>query len=277
VIGVAFDGTGYGWAADGGRQLWGGEFLVADYDRFRRAGHLRPLPLPGGDAGVTNPCRTALAYLHALGIDAPAGLPPVVACDAVERRVVRRQVERGAGCVPTTSMGRLFDVVASILGVRHRVSYEGQAAMELEALAERGRDDHRVAGFAHAGGIVDPEPVLRSLVAGVGADDEPCHLARSFHRAVADAVVGETVAIRAVTGPVPVALTGGVWQNALLSELVHAALAERGVPVLAHHDVPANDGGLSLGQAVIVGRRPDRDAAVPTVPFGRPGGAAERS
>ena len=121
VIGVAFDGTGFGTAVDGSTQIWGGEILVADYRGFDRVGHLLPLPLPGGDGAVRNPCRIAVAYLTAVGgVDLDGGIPAVAACDPVEFGVVTRQVERGFGSVPTTSMGRLFDAVASLLGVRHR-------------------------------------------------------------------------------------------------------------------------------------------------------------
>jgi hydrogenase maturation protein HypF len=251
VLGFAFDGTGFGEADDGTPQIWGGEVLRAGYSGFERVAHLAPLPLPGGDEAVRNPCRIALAYLTALGIPLDDRLAAVAACDSVERSVVPRQVERGVGCVPTTSMGRLFDVVSSLLGVRHRVSYEAQAAIELEHLAEDGdpsRVELRFRVLRTPGGpdVVDPGPVLSALVEYLLAGTPPADLAAAFHHAVAD-VVGR-VADRRADGR-PVALTGGTFQNALLTRLVRERLG--GHDVLTHRLVPPNDGGLSLGQAVI--------------------------
>ncbi len=255
VIGVAFDGTGYGTAPDGTVQIWGGEILLADYAGYARVGHLAPLPLPGGDAAVRNPCRVALAYLDALGIPTDGSMPPERACDATERAVVARMVASGAGCVPTTSMGRLFDAVASLLGIRHRVSYEAQAAMALEASAVGGAPTVPL-GFALSdAGVLDPGPVLSGLVAGAGDGVATADLARSFHQAVADAVVASARRVRSRAGPVPVALSGGVFQNALLTTLVRRALADEGFTVLTHRAVPPNDGGLALGQAVVAGYR----------------------
>lgn len=261
VLGIAFDGTGHGRAADGSAQAWGGEILLADHDQVERVGHLRPLPLPGGDAGVRNPCRVAVAYLEALGIDPGPAQPAVRACDEVELGVVRRQVARDVGCVPTTSMGRLFDVVASLLGVRHRVSYEAQAAIELEALAEHGRRGAVCLAFARSGeGVIDPAPVLADLVDAVRRGQPVADLALAFHLAVAAAVVDAVAVLTDTTdgaapAPSAVALTGGVFQNDLLATATRAALVGAGHDVLVHGLVPANDGGLSLGQAVLAGRR----------------------
>lgn len=251
VLGFAFDGTGYGEAADGSPQIWGGEVLGAGYSGFERIAHLAPLPLPGGDEAVRNPCRIALAYLTALGIPLDADLPAVAACDDVERRVVPRQVERHVGCVPTTSMGRLFDVVSSLLGVRHRVSYEAQAAIELEHLAEHGDPGRAPLRFGLPGAagrarVIDPAPVLADIAERLRAGAEPADLAAAFHHAVAD-VVGRLADDHA--DGLPVVLTGGVFQNALLTRLVRERLA--GHEVLTHRLVPPNDGGLSLGQAVV--------------------------
>ena len=255
VIGMAFDGTGYGTGPDGAPQIWGGEVLVADYAGFERVGHLAPLPLPGGDAAVRNPCRIAVAYLAALGIDTGGMSPAELACDDTERAVVARMVERGTGCVPTTSMGRLFDAVASLLGIRHRVSYEAQGAIELEAAASHARPV-RPLGFGLAeDGVLDPRPVLEGLLEGLADGVGVADLACSFHHAVAGAVVASAHRAAAAAGRLPVALSGGVFQNALLTALVRRSLEGDGFTVLTHCSVPPNDGGLALGQAVVAGYR----------------------
>ena len=254
VLGFTFDGTGYGADGAGATQIWGGEVLRADFDGFERVAHLAPLPLPGGDEAIRNPCRTAVAWLAALELPLDPTSPPVTACEPIEFGVVQRQVERGVGCVPTTSMGRLFDVVSSILDVRHRIDYEAQAAIELEAIAAAGRPGWVELRFGvtdtDGAALIDPRPVLASLVDGRRNGRSVADLALAFHVAVAD-VVG--VLAERYAGDDPVGLTGGVFQNALLTTLTRARL--EGFDVLTHRAVPANDGGLSLGQAVIAGRR----------------------
>jgi hydrogenase maturation protein HypF len=249
VIGVSFDGTGYG----GDQTIWGGEILKLGRDshRFVRVGHLSPVPLPGGDAAVRNPWRMALSQLWMTGIGWTPDLPPVSAATAAERRLIRSQLETGTGCVPCSSIGRLFDAVASLLGVRQRIDYEGQAAIELEALAESIGD---TAGpelrlTVSSDGVIDPADMLRTMVSALRAGVQPAVLASGFHRAVAVAVV-ET--LKTVAGPVRlVGLTGGVFQNVLLLRGCRQRLQQAGFEVLTHHIVPPNDGGLALGQAAI--------------------------
>ncbi len=240
VIGVAFDGTGYG--ADGA--IWGGEILVAGYDGFDRVDHLRYVPLPGGDVTIRRPARAALAHLWAAGIPWDADLAPVVATSAEELAVLRRQLERDLYCVPTSSMGRLFDAVSSLLDLRHTVSYEGQAAIELEAAA-----DGTPRRYAFDG--TDPAPVLRAAVADLRAGVAPARIALGFHHAVAVLVVEQAVALRSATGLHRVALSGGVWQNVLLVGITRQLLESAGFAVLTHRVVPPNDGGLALGQLAI--------------------------
>ncbi|MGY5103897.1 carbamoyltransferase HypF [Streptomyces sp. 900105245] len=251
VIGVAFDGTGYG----DDRTVWGGEILLADYTGYRRFAHLTPAPLPGGDAGVANPCRLALARLWAAELPWTPALPSVMACSDVEKAVLRRQLERQAACVPTSSMGRLFDAVSSLVGVCHRAGYEAQAAMELEAAALEAAGDDAVAhpfGYGTRGEI-DPAPALAALLADQSRGTPAAVLAARFHRGVARAVTEICRRARTATGLTTVALTGGVFVNALLEEECTVLLARDGFTVLRHGEVPPNDGGLALGQLMVAG------------------------
>jgi hydrogenase maturation protein HypF len=248
VIGVAFDGTGYG---DDGT-VWGGEILLAAYAGYRRIAHLTPAPLPGGDAGVANPCRLALARLWAAGVRWEADLPCVAACTPEELAVLERQLTRGLACVPTSSMGRLFDAVSSLMGVCHRAGYEAQAALELEAAAASARGaDTSAYTFAVTADAYDPAPVLSAIVADLRRGTPAPVMAARFHRGVARAVVEICRQARRATGLTTVALSGGVFANALLEEECAALLAGDGFAVLRHGEVPPNDGGLALGQLVV--------------------------
>ncbi|MFJ4557220.1 carbamoyltransferase HypF [Streptomyces massasporeus] len=245
VIGVAFDGTGYG----DDDTVWGGEILLADYTGFRRYARLSPAPLPGGDAGVTNPCRLALARLWAAGLPWDADLPCVTACAPQELTLLQRQLTGGLACVPTSSMGRLFDAVSSLVGVCHRAGYEAQAALELEAAAASAWGADRSA-YTFADGF-DPAPVLSALVADLRRGTPAAVLAARFHRAVARAVAEICRRARQDTGLATVALSGGVFANAPLEEECARLLTEDGFAVLRHGEVPPNDGGLALGQLVV--------------------------
>ncbi|WP_112470232.1 carbamoyltransferase HypF, partial [Streptomyces triticisoli] len=252
VIGVAFDGTGYG---DDGT-VWGGEVLLADYAGHRRFAHLTPAPLPGGDAGVANPCRLALARLWAAGLPWDTGLPPVAACTPEELSVLQKQLERNLACVPTSSMGRLFDAVSSLVGVCHRAGYEAQAALELEAAATAAQDADRAAypfGLTDGPGPLgcDPAPMLRELLADQRRGTPVPVLAARFHRGVARAVAEICRRARVATGLTTVVLSGGVFANGLLEEECAALLAGDGFTVLRHGEVPPTDGGLALGQLVV--------------------------
>jgi hydrogenase maturation protein HypF len=247
IVGVSFDGTGYGCD----QTIWGGEILTLGRDshRFVRAGHLLPVPLPGGDAAVRNPWRMALSQLWLADIDWAADLAPVAAATDAELRLTRSQLESGTGCVPCSSMGRLFDAVSSLLGVRHRIDYEGQAAIELEALAESAPATVALPLTVRADGVIDPATMVQTMVSALRAGTPPALLAASFHQAVADAVAK---VVRLVAGPVRlVGLTGGVFQNVLLLRACRDRLRLAGFEVLTHHTVPPNDGGLALGQAAV--------------------------
>jgi hydrogenase maturation protein HypF len=248
IIGVSFDGTGYGCD----ETIWGGEILAVgpDSHRFVRVGHLLPVPLPGGDAAVRNPWRMALAQLWTAGIDWTADLAPVATATPAELRLIRSQLESNAGCVACSSMGRLFDAIASLLDVRHRIDYEGQAAIELEVLADTaGSHAAELRMDVRTDGLIDPAGMVRAMVSALRAGVEPAALAAGFHWAVADAVL-QVVSL--VAGKVQmVGLTGGVFQNVLLLRECRHRLQEAGFEVLTHHAVPPNDGGLALGQAAV--------------------------
>ncbi|MYS18701.1 hydrogenase maturation protein HypF [Streptomyces sp. DvalAA-14] len=265
VIGVAFDGTGHG--ADGA--AWGGEVLVAGYRSFRRAAHLGYVPLAGGDASVLRPYRMALAHLYAAGIGWDEAMPAVRACPVRERNVLAHQFVTGFGCVPTSSMGRLFDAVASLAGVRHEVDYEAEAAVALEGLARSAAASPDSAGGYRfgvdpAGGeaaaasdaagpfaVADPAPVVRAVVSDVRAGVGAAVIAARFHAAVA-ALVGDLADLcRDRTGLEVVALGGGVFQNAVLLTQAQHTLTERGFTVLRPRLLPPNDGGIALGQLLI--------------------------
>ena len=244
ILAVTYDGTGYG--TDG--TIWGGELLaVHDPAGFSRAGHLAPFALPGGDGAVREPARIALDLLTRAGVDWAPDLPPVTAVGEAGLHVLAQQIPRGTGCVPTTSMGRLFDAVASLLGVCQQVSYEGQAAVELEHLARGGRPV-RLA-FAVSAGVMDPAPVITGLVDGLRGGAEPADLAAGFHQAVVTATAEAARNCAEAAGVSVIGLTGGVFANRLLLQGVRRTLTKSGYEVLTHRIVACNDGGLALGQA----------------------------
>jgi hydrogenase maturation protein HypF len=243
VIGFAFDGTGYG--TDGA--VWGGEVLVTGYKTFRRAAHLGYVPLPGGDASVLRPYRMAMAHLWAAGVDWTEDLPCVAACSPTERGVLAHQLETGFGCVPTSSMGRLFDAVSSLVGLRHTVAYEAEAAIELECQA-RGHAEVEPYAFGPA---VDPGPVIRAVADDVRRGEPVATIAARFHAAVATLTRGLARVERDLSGLDRVALGGGVFQNALLLAATVRLLEDDGFTVLRPRLLPPHDGGLALGQILV--------------------------
>jgi hydrogenase maturation protein HypF len=250
VVGVSFDGTGYG--TDGA--IWGGEFLLADYRGFERLYHLNYFPLPGGDAAIRRPARTALALLWSLGMEWEDWLAPVKDLCYEERQALRLQLERSLNTTQTSSMGRLFDAAASLAGVRQQVNYEAQAAMEFEAAADPA--EAGVYPFEVGAGIVNPAPVIRSIVADVHGGVPIPTISARFHNGVAEMVRQVCNDIRMKTGVISVALSGGVWQNILLlNKTVFYLLSMEHLRVYIHRQVPANDGGVSLGQAVVAATR----------------------
>lgn len=246
VIGVALDGTGYG---DDGT-IWGGEWFVGDYDGMRRSAHLEPLPLPGGDAAIRQPWRIALAYLNALvePEDFPAEVCFAGLCPG-DAGLIRQQIARGLNVPQTSSMGRLFDAVSALLGVCSEVSYEAQAAIELEQLASLAQD-WRPYPFDVEGDVVRLAPLFYALLESLERGVPIPVMAARFHATIARMVLEVCLRLREETGLTSVALSGGVFQNALLLDLTVPALQDVGFEVLIHHQVPCNDGGISLGQCV---------------------------
>ncbi len=270
VIGVAFDGTGYG--TDG--SLWGGEFLLADLAGFERAGHLAGVPMPGGAAAIRQPWRMAAAYLDAAYPDRRDGRRDAVDGLGVAARHedswadVLAMSRRGINAPVTSSAGRLFDAVAALTGVRDSVSYEGQAAVELEQRAAAAWAAVPPSG-AYRAAITPGAPLT---VAGAGLfraaaedllDGQPVDvIAARFHHGVAAMIVEVCLLLRESSGLGTVALSGGVFQNVLLLETAAGRLEGSGFRVLTHSRVPPNDGGISLGQAVVAAAR-DRAGLLP--------------
>lgn len=253
VLGVAFDGAGLG--TDGA--IWGGEFLLVERAGWERVAHLAYVPLPGGDAAAREPWRSAVAHLWAaFGGELDAlEIPFFRYTDPARRSALARLLQHGMPFPSTSSAGRLFDAVAALIGVRQQSRFEGEAAMQLEAIAEP--STHRSYPMeireAGRGWIVDPAPLVRQVVADTRGNCSAAEIAGAFHNALRDAIVAVAERVRQQGGIARVALTGGVFQNARLTECTVAALSARGFEVLRHRLVPCNDGGLALGQLAIAG------------------------
>jgi hydrogenase maturation protein HypF len=253
ALGVTWDGTGYG--TDG--TIWGGEFLHGDAAAFRRVAHLRPFRLPGGDAAVREPRRVALALLWELFGEAAldySDLPPVRAFPPTERRLLAHMLRRGFNAPITTSAGRLFDGIAALLGLHQQVSFEGQAAIALEFLTDPATDAAYplpvVPPSSEPPGtvlVLDWGPLVEAVLADLRHAEKPGMIAAKFHNALTDAIVAVA---RHVAEP-RVALSGGCFQNRLLTERTAQRLEAAGFEVLLHRQVPPNDGGISLGQVAV--------------------------
>jgi hydrogenase maturation protein HypF len=259
VIGVAFDGTGYG--TDG--KIWGGEFLIADYGAFERRAHLRYVELPGGDAAVRQPWRSALSWLESAfpGEAIPEHLPIFSQTDIRERQLVTQMIRRRFNTVSTSSCGRLFDAVASLVGLRHEVTFEGQAAIELETVAEEGIEESypfEISGDTPA--QIDMRPMIAATVKDVAHKTNVGAISARFHNTVAEVIAEVCRRIRQNDGLKRVCLSGGTFQNVYLLERAVSRLESAGFEVFLHSKVPANDGGIALGQAVIANEIINRGA-----------------
>ena len=260
VIGVAWDGTGYG--PDG--RIWGGEFFVGDYRGFRRAAHLEYLPMPGGEAAIRNPWRLALGYAYALTGRAPA----LAGISTQQEKIVCQQVDRGLNTPMTSAAGRLFDAVAALIGIRQEVSFEAQAAIEMEMLATEaasvsGPATDPVAypygmdgdGEGDTPYLIRLRPLVETVQANLAARVGPATIAVRFHHTMAALIDDVCRRIATESGLRTVALTGGCFQNRLLLALTVRRLDDAGFKVLLHHQVPCNDGGISLGQVALAMHR----------------------
>ena len=246
VIGIACDGLGYG--TDG--TLWGGEIFDVSLAGFSRLAHLEPVPLPGGTTAIRQPWRTAAAWLRVAGAAAP-GLAERI---GPQWTVVDRLLGSRVDLPMTTSAGRLFDAVAALCGVRDRVNYEGQAAIELERLADRSvRDGYPV---TRSGPVINASDLIRAVVADLGRGTVPAVVAARFHHGLAGALVAAATDAAAELGRDAVALSGGVFQNQVLLQAVRAGCERAELRVLVHSRLPCNDGGISLGQVAVAAAGP---------------------
>jgi len=253
VIGVAFDGSGYG--SDG--CIWGGEFLVADYKSFKRLGHLEYMPLPGGDAAIKKPYRTAAGYIYSLlGKETLENLPFIQGIDEQELTLLEQQIDRGINAPLTSSCGRLFDAVSALIGIRSEIDYEAQAAIELEMAAmdaEKSQVNNHPFEVVEADGIhkICFGETLSAIISDLEKGITKSEIAYRFHLTVARMITDVCCRISKKTGISRVALSGGVFQNRLLLRLTMDMLKKTEFDILTHSQVPTNDACISLGQAVI--------------------------
>jgi hydrogenase maturation protein HypF len=256
VIGIALDGTGYG--AD--ENVWGGEVLLADYASFERAAHFAYVRMPGGAAAIHEPWRMAVSYLFQHFGDGFWNLP-ITFIKQLDRRgaeILLKMVERGVNSPLTSSCGRLFDAVAALAGIRQRVTYEAQAAIELEAAIATGND-----GSAYplelspdgAGWLIDTKPMFEALVSDLRRGESASLISCRFHNALIEIFVHLAILLRDRTGLERACLSGGTFQNVYLHEGLGTRLRAAGFEVFTHSEVPAGDGGLSLGQAMVAAHR----------------------
>lgn len=249
AIGVIFDGIGYG--TDG--NVWGGEFLVGDMWSCERVGHFKYQPMPGGDLATRQPWRMALSYLQSIYGEIPEGIQCFNGIAESERRLVAQATAKGINAPLTSSCGRLFDAVAAILGLRQTVSFEGQAAMQLEMIADSEQRTSYPCLLTEDKGqlLFDPSPMLAAILADQAAGVSVAEIAGRFHYTLAVMVSEMCAEISQRTSLKKVVLSGGVFQNCLLTEFTVPRLEKSGLEVLTHSLVPPNDGGIALGQAVV--------------------------
>jgi hydrogenase maturation protein HypF len=259
VIGLAFDGTGYG--SDG--TIWGGEILIAEADRFHRIAHLKPIPMPGAAAAINEPWRMALAYLYdAYGTDLPdLDIPFIKDLSRTKIDVILGMMEKGVNTPLTSSLGRLFDSVAALVGLRDTVTYEGQAAMELEMIAEEmpsrlyewhwDKNGKEEEGSEETRYRISTVPLIKGIVQDLTEGVAPSEISARFHGTIIRMIAELTAVLGRETALNQVAFSGGVFQNAILLSGLSQALTHSGFEVFSHSEIPTNDGGIALGQALV--------------------------
>jgi len=255
VIGVAYDGTGYG---DDGN-VWGGEFLLCDLKKYSRAGHLKYYPLPGGDKAIVEPWRMAYSYLYSiygpkaktLDIDFNQRMD----CNSLS--IIEKMIDKNINSPLTSSCGRLFDAISSLIGIKDEISYEGQAAMELESFCSSGiTEGYKFRTYKEEEKfIIDPQEIFINIIKDLKKGLDKKIIAAKFHNTVAEFTVDLCGKIRENTGINGIALSGGVFQNKYLTEKAIFSLEDKGFKVYIQRKVPPNDGGISLGQAVVAGSK----------------------
>lgn len=263
VIGIAFDGTGFG--EDG--NIWGGEFLLTDKSDYRRIAHFKYLPMPGGEMAIKQPWRMAASYLSQvygkkfLDLD----IDFVRKIDKNKWQVLEQMINQKVNSPLTSSAGRLFDAVASLIGLRDEINYEGQAAIELEQIIEEKIEsiyNYQVKKDGKGIFIIDPKKIIQGIVADLKDRVSQRIISAKFHNTLADIIVTVCNNISNQTGLNEVALSGGVFQNIFLLEKAVDRLSKQGFKVYTHQKVPTNDGGICLGQAVIASSRIGADQCV---------------
>ena len=249
IIGISFDGTGYG---DDGA-IWGGEFLIASYQEYQRFAHLEYTPLPGGDSAIRKPFRIALAQLWSMQIPWEQDLPAVIAACGDEMSMLHSMLEHQINTPLTSSMGRLFDSIAALCGVRSEVNYEAQAAIELESQIDSQEEGFYYLPFEKD--ILRIKPLLTGVINDLRYHVSIPIISAKFHNGLAKAVLEVCQVARDQHNLKSIALSGGVWQNTTLLKKAIPLLEKSGFKVYIHNQVPSNDGGVALGQAVIANHK----------------------
>jgi hydrogenase maturation protein HypF len=252
VIGLIFDGTGYGEDS----KIWGGEILIGSYESCQRKFHLAEVPLPGGDTAIRNPSKIALATLFALDLPWTEDLGAVKEYDPQELLLLRSQLNNKINCPMTTSMGRLFDAVASLLNVRHKTTYEGQAAIELENICRS--DEDGLYHFSLREDEITFDEVIVSILSDLRSGVSAAAISARFHNGLARLCLDVCQEIQMESGMRTVALSGGVWQNITLLNKTIPLLKRNGFQVLIHITLPAIDGGIALGQLMVAAQQRER-------------------